>query len=125
MTDPVLFPNGNYVIVTNLYEYTDGTGEVTSCPGAALAGFTDTSDPALQEMVVWAMEEFMSISVDNGTDMLFLLESFCGHGYNRNDPNGRCYRGPNTELWFDLTCIHPNPTGHGVISDMFMDVVNE
>jgi len=28
-------------------------------------------------------------------------------------------------LWFDLTCIHPNPTGHEVIADMFMDVVLE
>ena len=34
-------------------------------------------------------------------------------------------RGPDAELWFDLTCIHPNPTGHGVLSDLFLDVVNE
>ena len=71
------------------------------------------------------MEEFMSISVDNDTDMLFLLENFCGHGYNRDDPGGRCYRGPDAELWFDLTCIHPNPTGHQVIADMFMSVILE
>jgi len=71
------------------------------------------------------MEEFMSISVDNDTDMLFLLENFCGHGYNRDDPLGRCYRGPDAELWFDLTCIHPNVRGHETIADMFLDVVNE
>lgn len=125
MTDPVRFPNGNFVILTNPYEYTDGTGEVTACPGAALAGYQDTTDPLLQDMVVSATEELMSVSVDYGTDLVFLLESFCGHGYNRDDPNGRCYRGPGAELWFDLTCIHPNPVGHAVLADLFMDVVLE
>jgi len=71
------------------------------------------------------MEEFMSIAVDTRTDMLFLLESFCGHGYNHDNPNSRCYRGPDAELWFDLTCIHPNPTGHRAIADMMMSVVRE
>jgi hypothetical protein len=43
----------------------------------------------------------------------------------RGDANGPCYRGPNTPRWFDLTCIHPNPTGHDHVKDMFMAVVNE
>jgi lysophospholipase L1-like esterase len=124
--DPTRFPNGIHVILTNLYEFTDATGDVTSCPGAALAGYgSDIEDPALPEMVVWSMEQYMSIAVDTGTDMLFLLETFCGHGYNRDDPNGRCYRGPDAELWFDLTCIHPNPRGHEVIAEMFLEVVRE
>ena len=67
----------------------------------------------------------MSIAVDTGTDMLILLETFCGHGFNYDDPDGRCYRGPDAELWFDLTCIHPNPIGHAVIADMFFNVVQE
>ncbi len=124
--EPGRFPNGVYVIFTNLYEFTDATGDVTSCPAAELAGYTDAvTDPALEEMVIWSMEEFMSISVDTGTDMLFLLETFCGHGFNYDDPDGRCYRGADAELWFDLTCIHPNTTGHEVISDMFLSVVDE
>ena len=123
---PGRFPNGVYVVTTNLYEFTDATGDVTSCPAAGLAGFGEAvTDPALTEMVIWAMEEFMSVAVDTNTDMLFLLESFCGHGYNYDDPAGRCYRGPEAELWFDLTCIHPNPLGHEVIADMFFSVVTE
>jgi len=125
LTAPGLFPNGVSVIATNLYEYTDGTGDVQSCAGAALAGMENVTDPALEDMVIWAMEEYMSVAVDTGTDMLFLLENFCGHGYRRNDPDGRCYRGPGAELWFDLTCIHPNPTGHQVIADLFTDVILE
>ncbi len=126
ITAPGRFPAGVFVVTTNLYEFTDGTGDTGSCPAAGLAGFGDAvTDPALEEMVLWSMEEFMSIAVDTDTDMLFLLESFCGHGFRAEDPTGRCYRGPNTEVWFDLTCIHPNPAGHQAIADMFLSVVNE
>ena len=76
-------------------------------------------------MVIWANEQYMRIAVDTHTDMILMLEHFCGHGFHNDDPTTRCYRGPGTERWFDLTCIHPNPTGHQVIADMFMAVVNE
>jgi len=96
-------PNGVYVVFTNMYEYTDGTGDLDSCPGAELGGF-DGDFPArdaLAEMVIHANEEFARIAVETGTDMVFLLEAFCGHGYN------------------------PNPTGHGAIADMILDLVDE
>jgi lysophospholipase L1-like esterase len=124
--DPARFPNGVFVVFTNLYEFTDATGDTSSCPVAELAGFGEAvTDPGLEEMVIWSMEEFMSIAVDTGTDMLFLLENFCGHGFHYDDPASRCYRGPEAEIWFDLTCIHPNPTGHAAIADMVMAVVRE
>ena len=120
------FPNGAHVVFTNLYEFTDATGDVTSCPTAGLAGYGEAiTDPALEEMVLWSMEEFMSIAVDTDSDMLFLLETFCGHGFNYDDPEGRCYRGAEAELWFDLTCIHPNPVGHAKMAEMFMAVIDE
>ena len=124
--EPDRFPNGVYVVFSNLYEFTDATGDTGSCPAAGLAGFGDAvTDPALEEMVVWSMEQFMSIAVDTNSDMLFLLESFCGHGFNYDDPDGRCYRGADAELWFDLTCIHPNEAGHAAMAEMFMSVVEE
>ena len=46
-------------------------------------------------------------------------------GFHYDDPTSRCYRGEDAELWFDLTCTHPNPKGHRVISDMIMSVVRE
>lgn len=124
--EPGRFPNGVHVIYTNLYEFTDATGDTSACPAAGLAGYGDAvTDPALEEMVVWSLEQYMDIAVQTQSDMLFLLESFCGHGYRRDDASGRCYRGPDAELWFDLTCTHPNPAGHRVIADMMMDVVVE
>jgi lysophospholipase L1-like esterase len=125
--EPGRFPNGVYVVYGNMYEFTDGTGDVQSCDVSALAGF-DQPVPApdeLKAMVIWANEQYARISVDWGVDMTFMLEDFCGHGFASDDPTAPCYRGPNTPQWFDLTCIHPNPAGHQHISDMFMAVVNE
>ena len=125
--DPQKFPNGVFVIFANMFEFTDGTGETTACPAAGLAGFgAEWEDQdALADMVVYANEQFASIAMENGADMIFILENFCGHGFNHDDPTGICYRGPGTERWFDDTCIHPNPVGHDKLADMFMAVVDE
>jgi lysophospholipase L1-like esterase len=127
LTDPAVFPNGTYVLSTNVYEFTDGTGEVEACDVSALAGF-DQPIPApdeLADMVVWANEQMLQIAVETGTDMIFLLEHFCGHGYNADNPAAPCYRGPNTPRWFDLTCTHPNPEGHDQLAAMFTAVLDE
>ncbi|MSP26583.1 MAG: SGNH/GDSL hydrolase family protein [Myxococcales bacterium] len=124
---PGRFPNGVFVVYANMYEFTDGTGEVMSCDVSALAGFDKPvpSPEKLTELVIWANEQFLQIAVEHGVDMLFLLESFCGHGFHADDPAAPCYRGPGQPVWFDLTCTHPNPTGHGEISKMFEAVVGE
>ncbi|MFO0725206.1 MAG: GDSL-type esterase/lipase family protein [Myxococcota bacterium] len=128
---PGRFPNGVFVIFANPPEFTDGTGDVESCGLSSVAGFDDPwpNPQDLKDLVIWALEQYMAIAVDTHTDLLWFLESFCGHGYVATgphaDPSNRCYRGPNTERWFDLTCIHPNPTGHHQLADMFMAVVNE
>lgn len=122
--EPERFPNGVQVIVGNPYEYTDATGDVDSCFAAGFAGLEGNwieGAPA----VIHLHERFMEMSVRHGTDLVFLLEAFCGHGYHHDDPESQCYRGPDAELWFDFTCIHPNPTGHAVIAQMFEAVVAE
>jgi lysophospholipase L1-like esterase len=127
LREPGRFPNGVFVVFGNMYEFTDGTGEVESCDVSGLAGFDEPvpSPEALAEKVIWANEQFLQIAVDTGTDMIFMLEEFCGHGFNADNPAAPCYRGPGAEVWFDLTCIHPNPTGHQQLADMFMAVVDE
>ena len=117
-------PGGTQIVFGNMFEFTDGTGDISSCPASSFAGFEDWEDVTqLQNLVIWANEQFLKIAVDTGTDMVFMLEHFCGHGFTNEDPNGRCYRGPNAEQWFDLTCIHPNPAGHGALADLFRDVI--
>ncbi len=85
-----------------------------------MSGRWPTGAPA----VVHFRERFMEVATATKTDMIFLLEHFCGHGYKRNEPSLQCYRGPNAELWFDFTCIHPTPKDHQQISDLFSKVVD-
>ena len=120
--NPENVPGGADIVFGNMFEFTEGTGDIRSCP-ASHAGFEDWEDvDQLQELVVWVTNNF-KIAVDTGSDMIFMLEHFCGHGFTHEDPNGRCYRGPNAERWFDLTCTHPNPAGHGALADLFRDVI--
>jgi lysophospholipase L1-like esterase len=70
-------------------------------------------------------EAFVEIAVDTQTDIIFLQEEFCGHGFNAANPEAPCYRGPDTEVWFDFTCIHPNPAGHARMAEMFEALVAE
>ena len=83
------------------------------------------AEQELKGLVIWATEQYMSIAVETQSDIVFMLEHFCGHGWNHDNPAARCYLGPDTERWFDFTCIHPNPAGHAVLADMFEAVVNE
>jgi lysophospholipase L1-like esterase len=127
LKDPANVAGGVYVVFTNLYEYTDATGDIGSCVAAEWSGFTDPWDRPqdLERLVIWANEQYMSIAVETQSDLVFMLEHFCGHGFHNEDPQSRCYRGPGTERWFDLTCIHPSPVGHARLADMFMSVIEE
>jgi hypothetical protein len=123
LKDPTRFPNGTYVLLSNDYEYTDTSGDLSCCPAAALSGFTGTWSEGAPA-VVHLQEQIMKVVVDLQLDMIFLLEDFCGHGYKRDDPTLQCYRGPNTPLWFDISCYHPNPTGHAEIAKLFQEVTD-
>jgi lysophospholipase L1-like esterase len=122
--DPARFPAGVFVVFANVYEFSDGTGNLSACPGASIIGLPadyQMGAPALAHLE----EQFMKVAVDTGTDMIFLLEHFCGHGYHRDDPNISCYRGPDAASWFDFTCIHPTPEGHAALADQFAQVIAE
>jgi lysophospholipase L1-like esterase len=123
LKDPAHFPNGSYVVFSNIYEFTDATGDLASCPAAALAGFGAVAAPQMTPAYLHAAEQYLRIAVDHQIDMVFSLENFCGHGFHATDPNSVCYRGPNTDVWFDLTCIHPNPTGHAALANLFTTTI--
>lgn len=151
LKDPARFPNGSWVLFANPYEFTDGTAQTDSCspqfvldiPGigpvdlsqfdlslAALAGMKEWEKPeVLADIVIWILEQYMRIAVEYQVDMIFLLEHFCGHGYvatgPKADPENRCYEGPDAELYFDVTCIHPSAAGHSAMYRMFRAEVEE
>lgn len=125
--DPDKFPNGVFVVNANVYEFTDGTFDFLSCPAASLAGFN--SNPDMPDILLSSLrhinEEYMRIAAENGTDVVFMSEGFCGHGFHAGDESSTCYRGPDNETWFDLSCIHPTPAGHEALAAMFLDVISE
>lgn len=124
---PGRFPNGVHVVFSNMFEYTDGTADLGSCPAAAVAGFAEEWDHPewLEELVIWSNEQYMATAVETQSDLLMMLELFCGHGFHHDNPDARCYLGPDAEQWLDLTCIHPNPAGHQQLAEMFMSLIVE
>lgn len=125
--DPDKFPNGVFVVNANVYEFTDYTMDLLSCPAAGTAGFSN--NPKNPEVLLGSLrlinEEYARIAQESGTDVVFMFENFCGHGFHANDPASPCYRGPDNATWFDFTCIHPNPTGHQALADLFVNVIAE
>ena len=95
-----------------------------SCPTAEIFGFSGTI-PELRDAYLRINERFVQTAVETQTDVIFMLEHFCGHGFHADDPDNECYRGPDTELYFDPTCIHPTPAGHARIAEMFTAVIDE
>jgi lysophospholipase L1-like esterase len=125
LKSPTRFPNGSYTILTDVYEFTDATGDEKSCPTAGVAGFSSmwADGPAV---FAYLNEQIMKAAVAHGVDVVFLEEQFCGHGFKASDPTSPCYRGPGAVNWFDpLTCVHPDTAGHQALAGLFSDVVNE
>ena len=123
MKDQTRFPNGVYVVFANDYEYTDTSGDLLSCPAASLAGFK-RNWPQGAPAVVHFQEQLMKIAVDDEDRHRVSARALLRARLSRTDPSLQCYRGPNAELWFDLTCIHPKPTGHAHIADLFQQVID-
>ncbi|MCA9688735.1 MAG: SGNH/GDSL hydrolase family protein [Myxococcales bacterium] len=123
LTDPMNFPNGSFVIYANVYEYTDRTGDLGICQAAQfqnLQGMWPEGMPVINSF----NEALMETAVSTGTDMIFMSEEFCGHGFYHDEPTTVCYE-EGASNWFDFTCIHPTPEGHGNLAGLFMAVVDE
>lgn len=151
LKDPERFPAGSFVVYNNGFEFSDASGQTDACTPrlvfdipdigeidlsqlgintAALAGINEWEQPEVQaEIVIWLLEEYMRIAVQYQVDMVWSLEAFCGHGYVATGPDAdvenQCYQGPDAELYFDVTCIHPSDAGHRAMYEMFRAVIEE
>ena len=127
LTDqPELFPAGVQVVFGNVYEFTDNESDMGSCPAAAkYEGWSDESLEGFREVYVLMNETYMDIAVETGTDMVFMKEAFCGHGFHAGEPDNECYRGEDAETWFDWTCFHPDTEGHAALAELFLRTIAE
>ncbi len=84
------------VLITNIYEPSDGTGKTSSCFfGIDYSDLLGKLDGYNEDLGAWAQAERVGIADLNG--------HFRGHGF---------VEGRGTDLWFESDCIHPNDTGH-------------
>jgi len=122
------FPGGIHLVVANIFDVTDETGalDIAECTGPEWIGLYDPLlDPLTHDLAIAWQEEVAALASETGSDLVFMGEHFCGHGYNYADATGRCYRGGVSEVWYDLTCMHPSAAGHEAISEMFMATILE
>ena len=118
------FPSGVFVTFANVYEFTDGTGQLDGCPVGALAGLTGMWPDGI-EIFSYLEESYAELALEMGRDVIYMMEHFCGHGFTSDDPSTPCYQGDGAQTWFNFDCIHPNPDGHEAIADLFHATITE
>ncbi len=121
--DTTRWPEGVFVVFADVYEYTDATANMSSCPLAALGGLSGTWEAGLP-VFAYMTSEYGRIAAEYGRDVIFMEETFCGHGFAADSPESPCNEvaGDN---WFSFDCIHPNNAGHKAIADLFYSVVTQ
>ncbi len=103
--DAERFPDGSVIYLANVYEPSDGVGQVDGCFGGlnleSVLGSLDyvnaaTLEHAKERNVAW----------------IDMHGHFLGHGFYAEDEDNDYYEENDPTEWFDSDCIHPNDRGH-------------
>ena len=112
LTAPERFPDGTMVYLANVYEPTDGVGQVEECFGGL----------DLRDMLSVLEDTNLAIralAVDRGVAMIDLRAHFRGHGFYAEDPELPEYDVDDPSQWLGEDCIHPNDRGHHELRRLF------
>lgn len=104
------------VLMTNIYDPSDGTGNFTFASGSKCGGalgIWPASKPTAPLLEPWQKVMTDVAAKHPGTVVLDLHGKFAGHGV------------PGAETWFVKDCIHPNAVGHDAIRDLFWEAVQK
>ncbi|MEQ1507623.1 MAG: SGNH/GDSL hydrolase family protein, partial [Myxococcota bacterium] len=110
--DPVRFPDGTFIAMTNVYDPTDGVAQVNACFFGIDLGFLQPTFDRLNA-------DTRQHAVDNGWAWVDLHGHFIGHGF-RYDEQGEWTDAADPTLWFQRDCIHPNERGHHEVRRLFL-----
>ncbi len=110
--DPERFPDGAYLAITNVYEPTDGIGQVEEC-------FYGLDMGPLREDFDVANQATLALAERDGWAWIDLEAHFVGHGF-RHDEDGFWADEDDPTLWFQPDCIHPNTRGHHEVRRLFL-----
>ncbi|HXU73902.1 MAG TPA: SGNH/GDSL hydrolase family protein [Polyangia bacterium] len=101
-----------YLVVANIYDFTDGMGDFATVKCGPGANVTATMD----QMVFGGWNGVAATSIGKAGGTLYDMHAnFMGHGYNNTDM---------TQVWYDAaSCIHPNAAGHDAIRRSIYNIV--
>lgn len=104
---------GASILITNIYEPTDGEGQTNAC----FFGLrVDSAEPALDD----ANGRTLALAQDKGFAWVDLRAHFKGHGFNHDRTTIDAYDEADPTLWLQDDCIHPTPRGHHEIRRLFL-----
>lgn len=112
LTSPDRFAGPVWLYATNVYEPSDGTGQVDDC----FFGISYAS--ALPELDRFT-DELFALGADRGVAIVDLRAHFRGHGFRHAETDLEAYEADDPSLWFAEDCIHPNNRGHHEIRRLF------
>ncbi|HEY2747725.1 MAG TPA: SGNH/GDSL hydrolase family protein, partial [Polyangia bacterium] len=110
---PGRFGSGKvYIILANIYDFTDGQGDFATVKCGPGANVTSTMD----QMVFAAWNGVAATSASGaGVNIYDMHANFMGHGYNNTDMS---------QVWYDAaSCIHPDALGHDAIRRSIYTIV--
>ena len=110
--DTTRFPDGASIYLANVYEPSDGVGQVESC----FWGIDLRSALASLEAVNAATR---AQAEARGAAWIDMHGHFLGHGFFAEDDGNEYYAADDPTVWFDDDCIHPNNRGHHEIRRLF------
>lgn len=112
LTSTDRFAGPVWLYATNVYEPSDGTGQVDDC------FFGISYEAALPELDRFT-DELFALGADRGVSIVDLRAHFRGHGFRHAETDLDAYDAEDPSLWFDADCIHPNNRGHHEIRRLF------
>ncbi|MGZ3426401.1 MAG: hypothetical protein ACXVCV_07120, partial [Polyangia bacterium] len=105
LTTPGRLGSGKvYVVIANIYDFTDGQGDFAT----VMCGPGVNISPTATKTSFGAWNQVIATNISTVGGALYDMHAdFDGHGYNNPDK---------TQVWYDsAACLHPNAMGHDAI----------
>lgn len=119
--DPARHPERPAVILADIPEPTDGTGELDRCPDAP--PLDRPARARLMQHLARLNTAVMAVAVERRVDLGFLHHALCGHGLAALTPAPGCDRGG--RQWLDPDCAHLRADGQRALADLFTAIVDD
>jgi lysophospholipase L1-like esterase len=116
LQDPVRFPKPPRIYIGNIYDPSDGIGNLEK------EGYSRWPN-GLKVLDHWN-KRIEEVAQEKGLTLVDIHRHFLGHGVNYNDPSGKYYHPEDNTPWLWLV-IEPNSRGAHEIRKLFWEKIHE